>query len=85
MLCSRFSDNFRSKLRGALGVNADEFTFLALVLKFDEALDQREQRVVFAPAYVVAGLPLCAALPCNDIAAENVLATEFLETEPLRV
>lgn len=73
------------QLRSAFGIDAYELTSLPLVFKFDESLDQGEQRVVFAAADVIAGFPFCSALPGDDIAAENVLAAEFLESEPLSV
>src|SRR5436190_1601320 len=79
----RFRGSLRCKLRGSFGVNADEFTSSTLVLEFNKALDHRKQRVVLAAADVVAGLPLCAALAGEDIAAEHVLAAEFLKSEPL--
>lgn len=66
-------------------VYADELAPAALVLKFDKALDQSEQRVVLAAADVVAGLPLCSALACEDIAAEYVLAAKFFKTQPLGI
>ena len=79
---SRF---FRSKLCGSFGIYADEFAATAFVLEFDDAFDEREQRVVFAAADVVAGFPLGAALARDDVAAEHMLAAEFLKTQPLCV
>ena len=64
-------------------INADELAGSALVLKLHDAVDQREQRVVFATADVVAGFPTRATLPRDDVAAEHLLAAEFLQTESL--
>jgi len=68
-----------------LGVNAYEFSFPALVLKLHETLDQREQRIVFAAAYIFARLPFRTALTRKDIPAENFLPAEFLQTQALRM
>ena len=70
------------ELRRAAGVDADEFALTAFVFKFNEPLDQCEQGVVLTAADVIAGLPFRAALTCEDIAAEDVLAAELLKTEP---
>ena len=73
-----FSNYLRGQFCGTGGVDADELAFAAFVFELDKALDQREQRVVLTAADVVAGLPFGAALTCNDVAAENVLAAKFL-------
>ena len=78
-----FSNYLRGQFCGTGGVDADELAFAAFVFELDKALDQREQCVVFTTADIVAGLPFGAALACDNVAAENVLAAEFLETEPL--
>jgi hypothetical protein len=77
-LCS-----FWFQLSRTLGIDADEFSAAALVFKLNEALDQSEQGIILAAADIITGLPLCAALTCQDIAAQNALTTEFLQTEPL--
>src|SRR5829696_3434288 len=66
-------------------VDADELTLPPLVLELDDAVDEREQRVVLATADVLARLPLRPALPRQDVAAEDDLAAELLQAEPLRV
>ena len=66
-----------------LGVDADEFTFAAFIFELNEAFDQGEERVVLAAADVVAGLPFGSTLACKDIAAEDLLAAEFLKPKPL--
>jgi hypothetical protein len=76
---------FRLQLGGAFRINADEFAFLSFVFEFDEAFDQSEQRIVFAAADVFARLPFRAALARQNVAAENVLAAEFLESQSLGV
>jgi hypothetical protein len=73
----------RGYFNGLFGVNADEFAFLAFVFEFYEAFDQCKKRIVFADADVIARLPFRAALTREYIAAENVFAAEFLESEPL--
>ena len=83
-----FSDqniNYLRSFSRALSINADEFAFLALVLEFNKAFDQRKKRVVFAATNIFAGLPLCSALTRQNIAAEYMLAAEFLKAESLRV
>ena len=72
-------------MRGSERIDADELAASAFVFKFDDALDQREERVVFAAADVVARLPLGAALTCDDVAAEHALAAKFLEAQSLRM
>jgi hypothetical protein len=66
-------------------INADELAGPALVFKLHDAVDQREQRIVFAAADIVAGFPTGATLARDDVAAEHSLAAEFLQTEPLRL
>jgi hypothetical protein len=66
------------QLRSTFGVDTDELAFLAFILKSDEALDKREQSVVFTAPDVVARLPLGATLTRQNITAEYVLAAEFL-------
>ena len=67
------------------GFDADVFAHLAAIAELDDAADLGEQRVVLAPADIVAGLDLGAALPHDNRAARNQLATEDLHTEPLRI
>jgi hypothetical protein len=66
-------------------INADELARPPFVFKLHNAIDQREQRIVLAAADVVAGFPLRATLPRDDVAAEHALAAEFLQTESLRL
>jgi hypothetical protein len=80
-----FCNDFWGQLRSTESVYADELAFAAFVFKFDDALDQGEERIVFAATDVVAGLPLGAALTCDDVAAEHALAAEFLEAQSLRM
>ena len=75
----------RNALRFA-GFRKNEFVKLrVLVFEFNEAFDKSEQRVVFATANAVARLPFRTALARENVAAENVLAAEFFESEPLCV
>ena len=79
----RFDCRFRDLIGGPFGIYADELAATSLVLELYEALDQGEQRVVFALADVIAGLPLGSTLTSNDVAAEDVLSTGFLKAQPL--
>jgi hypothetical protein len=74
-----------SRVSRRFSVDADELALLAFILKFNKALDQGEQRIVFAAAHVFAWLPFCASLASQNIAAKNVLAAKFLKSEPLRM
>lgn len=64
-------------------VNGDETANLAAVLEADYAVDFGEEGVIFAAAYVCAGLERCPALTDEDGAAGNSFATEALHAEPL--
>jgi hypothetical protein len=66
-------------------INADELSGPALVFKFDNAVDQSEQRIILAATDVIPGFPLRATLARNDVATENSLTAKLLETEPLRL
>ena len=66
-------------------VNADEFAFPAFIFEFNEAFDEGEQRVVLTTSDVFARFPFRSTLACKNIAAEHVLASKFLQPEPLRV
>lgn len=71
--------------RRLLGVNADKLSFPAFVFELNKSFDQRKQRVVLAAADVFAGLPFRTALTRENVAAENMLAAEFLQAKPLRM
>jgi hypothetical protein len=64
-----------------LGSNdADEFAaFVALYLKYDFAVGSREQGVVLAEAYVVAGMEMRAALTHDNVAGFDGFAAEALD------
>ena len=64
-------------------INADELARPAFVFELHHSVNQREQRIVFAAADVVARLPTRATLARNDVAAEHSLATELFQTESL--
>ena len=71
---------------GELGwFDVDEAAMLALVLELDDTADLGEEGVVFAATDVEAGLELGAALTDDDAAAEDGLAAEDLDAEPLGV
>ena len=63
--------------------HADIAAVLALVLKQHHAVNEREQRVVFAPAYVDAGLMTRAALANQDRTRVHQLAAKALHSQPL--
>ena len=67
------------------GIDVDEAAVLALVLEADDAVDFGEEGVVLAAAYVGAGLERGAALTDDDATAEDGLAAEYLDAEPLGV
>ena len=66
-------------------VDVDEAAVLAAVLEADHAADLGEEGVVLAAADVGAGLERGAALTDDDAAAEDGLAAEYLDAEPLGV
>src|ERR1700675_3686173 len=61
----------------------DVAAVLALVLKQHDAIDEREQRVVLAPAHIDAGLVARAPLTNQDRARVDHLAAETFHTQPL--
>src|SRR5438067_6155855 len=68
-----------------LGIHANEFPRATFVFEFHVAVDQREQRIVLTTTDVLAGSPLCAALPCENVSAQHALAAKLLKSQPLRV
>src|SRR5690348_13875616 len=65
--------------------HADELAHPPAIVKLNHAGDLGEQRVVLAPAYILARLEPGAALPHDDGAAGNQLAAEHLHAEALRI
>ena len=49
----------------------------------DLTFGQREDGVVTTQANVITGVPLCAALPDDDVARNDFLATEFFYAKAL--
>jgi hypothetical protein len=70
---------------GLDGIHVDEATMLALILKADFAIDERENRVVFADAYVHAWVKVRAALTDDDAASSEGLTAEDLHAKALGV
>src|SRR5215211_3442750 len=64
-------------------IDADKLTGATFVFKLHHAVDQSKQRIVFAAAHVVAGLPLRAALAGDDVAAEHAFAAKLLQSQTL--
>src|SRR5690606_14835653 len=56
-----------------------------LVLEFHHAIDECEDGVVSAEANIVAGMPLRATLPHEDVAGTNCLTTVLLDAAVLRI
>src|SRR5437868_9434571 len=69
--------------RRGLRVDADKLSCASLILKLHEAVNQSKERIVFAAPDVLARLPLRAALARQDVAAQNALASKFLESQSL--
>ena len=65
--------------------HADEAPVAALILEFDVARDECEERVVLAPSDVQTGLVLRAALADEYGARIDELAAEALDAQPLSV
>lgn len=61
-------------------INADELSTTALVLKFDDTVDQRKKCVVLTSSDVLAGFPLSAPLAGQYVAAKDAFAAELFET-----
>ena len=77
--------DLRRQLCSTLSINADELPLAPLVFELNKPFDQSEEGIVLAAADVAARLPFRAALASQNVAAEDVLAAEFLQTKPLRV
>jgi len=73
-----YCDNFRR-------IDVDEAAMLATILETNHAIDLGEEGIVLATADVGAGLERCTTLTNDDAAAEDGLATEYLDSEPLGV
>jgi len=68
-----------------LGIDADLEAGAVLVLELHEPVDQRVDREVCAKPDVAAGVPFGAALPNDDVAGDDLLATELLHAPVLRI
>ena len=72
------------ELVGSAAYDVDELAHAAAIAKLDDARDFGEQRIVFAPADILAGLdrvPRCRTM----MEPPSPLAAESLDAEPLRV
>ena len=67
------------------GIDVDEATVLALVLKADDTIHLGKQSVVLAAAHVGAWLERSPALTDDDASAEDRLTAKYLDSEPLGV
>src|ERR1700730_9970709 len=65
--------------------NRYEHPALGFGTELDATVDQREQGMVLAQAYIGARVPLGAGLARDDVAGKSVLAAENLQAEPLTV
>ena len=71
-----------------LALNRDDVnvrTILSLLLEFHDAVCKCEQSVVFAHAYIVTRIVLCAALTNDDVACDDCLSTENFHSESFAV
>src|SRR5580704_1490482 len=75
----------RSRLSLLSRVHADEPPVAALILKFHDAGNQREQGVVLTLADIHASLMLGAALPHQNRARIDELSAKPLDAQPLPV
>jgi hypothetical protein len=74
-----------------LGLRADEFSCYDLdglliastPCEFHDAVRECKERIVLAHADVRAGIILRTALPKDDVACDDALAAEFLDTQTL--
>jgi len=65
------------------GVNADLLAVAAHTLETNLAVDESEQRVVRASAYVLARMNVGTALLNKDVASQNILTVSTLYAESL--
>jgi hypothetical protein len=68
----------RASTSARTATDADELAHPAAIAKLNDAGDLGKQRVVLAPAHVLARLEGRAALPDDDRTARNQLAAEAL-------
>jgi hypothetical protein len=81
----RFGDCLGLDGRDFGRVDVDEATLLAAIAEANHAGDLGEEGVVLAAADVFAGLERGSTLANDDAAAEDGLAAEYLNAEPLCV
>ena len=62
-------------------IYADLQPFLVFRLEFDGAVDEGEERVIFAPTNVVPRVNLSSALADKDVAGPHEFATEALHAK----
>src|SRR5579871_1327555 len=67
------------------GRNHRDALALALAVELDDALDQREQRVIAPDADVRAGIEPRAALAHDDVTGNHALAAEALHAQALGI
>src|SRR5258708_6393090 len=71
---------------GSVGrIDTNKLAGPAFFFKLYDPVDQREQSIVLAAAYVFPGFPARASLARKDVTAQYALAAKFLQTEPLRI
>jgi len=79
-------DNSNTALRRiALGIHTNLFLCFAEWFEFDETIDQRIQRVVFAETHVQAGANVRAALANDDRSSLHVLTVKSLDAQALGI
>src|SRR5205814_9852562 len=73
----------RSRGSRDLGIHANKLAGTPLVFEFNYAVDHREQRVILAATDILAGLPFCAALARQNIAAQDAFAPKLFQAQTL--
>jgi hypothetical protein len=68
-----------------LRIDADEFALSTLLFIFHYAGHKREQGIVGAASHIIARFELRAALAHKNLASQNVLTSESLDAQALRV
>ena len=87
-LTGLFSVRFQTMLLCHLALNRDDVnvrTIFSLSCEFHDAVCKCEQSVIFAHAYIVTRIVLCAALTNDDVACDYCLSTENFHSESFAV
>jgi hypothetical protein len=66
-------------------INANFLAILTLALECDDTINECIERIITAPSHIHAGVELRSALPHQDVASPNRLATIALNAKPLSI